>query len=635
MKRKHPEHEERRATKKPQRDPVVPAQEGDVGRPQRDQAPSASPPESQNGLAPPQSGQSGEEGELEMDYGLWHTALRYEQGQLDHDHQHHHSGSINLAPNTSTSGEGDDTHFDTGPLTQQPSISESTYVSHFGQDATDLEQSLLLGASFHKPTHHFGTQMHSIATSDSTSPSANSASSNFNQRIPDSLLSNDLTHLQEDWLPSSSQTARGVHLYFTHVSHFVPFLHWATFDATQIPRHLLLSMLCLAYQHSEDPDCGEEVGSGVELSVHCFHRARVLLASCEERADDWKHNVTLIQAYLLLQICAMMYLCGEHSPYGLQMHSKMIFLARMGGLMQQIPIELATTGDLESLWGEFVRAESHKRTLFAVHQIDALWYQILSIPRSLSHLEIKHDLPCPADHWTASSSAKWAHRQLLTRHSGPSVKYADAVRRFLSPDPELDSLPAFGPYGAINIAQFLISSAREISGWSTMTGRLSIERLRSSLAALHPFICPPSEPPKSTHAVLREATWEMAMIELQIWSPSHTGGIVGGSLDAGLKQSTSLTPSKALQAHVGWFLLYLDATMTPDSEPPWIAFYAYKAFLIAWQLVCGGLSGAMQVVSVQDGDVEGAMAWGRKVFLRRQRWQLGNLIMTCLDELDK
>ncbi|KAI3400988.1 hypothetical protein diail_1196 [Diaporthe ilicicola] len=48
-----------------------------------------------------------------------------------------------------------------------------------------------------------------------------------------------------------------------------------------------------------------------------------------------------------------------------------------------------------SLWGEFIRSQSHKRTLFAVHQIDALLYQFLSIPRSLSHLEIKHELPCP------------------------------------------------------------------------------------------------------------------------------------------------------------------------------------------------------------------------------------------------
>ena len=247
------------------------------------------------------------------------------------------------------------------------------------------------------------------------------------------------------------------------------------------------------------------------------------------------------------------------------MHSSMISLARACGMMQPMPIESTATEDLESLWREFIRAESHKRTVFAVHQIDALWYQFLSIPRSISHLEVKHDLPCPEDHWAASSSIGWAHRRLVARASGPSVQYADAVRRFVSADSDLSSIPPFDPYGAINIAQFLISSAREISGWSTMTGMLSMERfgaLRSSLVALSPFIRTQPETSTATHAAACTATWETAMIELQMWSPSHTRGIVEGSINAVLNQSISLASSydflcednaaKAIQPHVDW-----------------------------------------------------------------------------------
>ena len=73
----------------------------------------------------------------------------------------------------------------------------------------------------------------------------------------------------------------------------------------------------------------------------------------------------------------------------------------------------------------------------------------------------------------------------------------------------------------------------------------------------------------------------------------------------------------------------------PDSEAPWIALYAYKAFLIAWQLIRGGVPGAMHVVGVDDGDKEQALMWARKVFQRRGRWQVGKLIMSCLDELAK
>ncbi|KAJ5469216.1 hypothetical protein N7475_006968 [Penicillium sp. IBT 31633x] len=404
-------------------------------------------------------------------------------------------------------------------------------------------------------------------------------------------------------------------------------------------------MLSLAYQHGEDPECGEQEGSGESFSVRCFHQARALLASDEGRPDAPTMSITLVQSYLLLQICAMMYLCGDISAWGLKMHSRMISLTRAGRMTQPLPVESRATVDLESLWRKFIKAESQKRTLFAVHQIDALWYQFRSIPRSISHLEIKHDLPCPADQWASPSSAEWAHRQLLARNSAPSAKYTDAVRRYLSSDPEIASIPDFDPYGAINIAQFLISCAREISGWSTMTGILSMERfgaLRSSLVALSPLTC--SETAQTKHATSFAATWQTAMIELQMWSPSHTGGIVEGSIDAVLSQSTYLGPShfmfdantaEAIQPHVDWFLRYLDESVIPDSEAPWVVLYAYKAFLIAWQLINNGLPGAMEAVGVRDGDLDGALMWARKTFQRRQKWQLGKLILSCLDELAK
>lgn len=135
------------------------------------------------------------------------------------------------------------------------------------------------------------------------------------------------------------------------------------------------------------------------------------------------------------------------------------------------------------------------------------------------------------------------------------------------------------------------------------------------------------------------------MLELQMWSPSHTGGIVEASIDAVLTQSIYLAPdceflcennaAKAIQPHIDWFLRYLDTALLPDSEAPWIALYAYKAFLIALKLVQKGSFGVMQVVGVQDGDVEGALMWARNVFQRRQRWQFGRLIISCLNELGK
>jgi hypothetical protein len=580
--------------------------------------------------------------EMGIEGATWNPAMRYQQqfepGQL--------AETTNLATRASVSTGVAKTQLTTNTLHQQTSLAETSFIDQIVQDAADLERSLLMETSFLKSTDQLEPRIHPM--NNQNDPLDTSMDEfNFNQPIFDRLSPNDIPQLQDDWSPTALQISRGCDLFFTRVSHFLPFLHSPTFDPTQSPPHLVLSMLSLAYQHGEDPECGNQEGSGESFSIRCFHRARALLASDEGRPNATTMITTLVQSYLLLQICAMMYLCGDNSASGLKMHSHMISLARAGRMTQPLPVESGATADLESLWREFVKAESHKRTLFAVHQIDALWYQFLSIPRSISHLEIKHDLPCPQDQWASSSSAEWAHRQLVARNSGPSVKYTDAVRRFLSSDADIASISAFDPYGAINIAQFLISSAREISGWSTMTGILSMERfgaLRSSLVVLGPFICPETHTSQTQHAIFCAATWETAMIELQMWSPSHTGGIVESSIDAVLSQSTYLGTSrflcdadtaKAILPHVNWFLRYLDETLVPDSEAPWVALYAYKAFLIAWQLLSGGVSGAMEAVGIRDGDLEGAMLWARNVFQRRQKWQLGKLILSCLDELCK
>lgn len=686
MKRKHPEYEERRRTKKAGRTSsmreTTAGSEG--GRSQEDKA---SPPRSISSTTSQRTSFSRHSGDeaSEMDSGsvVWHSPSSYPYHGPNLIDQRLLDNSYTDGSTLARSVSGGEPSPAKGPPQVQPI--HMTGIQQIAPSTADLEYNLF-GGPFFKSTNPSDDQMLPMPILQSSAFDQNLGVFNFDLDSPERLMSNSLSTLPDtSWFPSTIQVAHGCTLFFSHVSHFVPVLHKPTFDMTSAPRPLILAMLSLGYQYGQDPECAEDRDSGARLSSRCFHRGRVLVASDDDAPDDMEHNVVLVQTYLLLQICAMMYLCSNDSAYGLKMHATMIALSRTKRLMHPAPTEPNATRDLNSLWRSFARAESQKRTAFTVHQIDALWYQLLSIPRSISHLEIKHCLPCPEDFWTASSPAEWAHRQLMTPNSGPPVQYADAVRRFLAPNADLESMPHFDSYGAINIAQFLISSAREISGWSTMTGRLSMDRfeiLQASLDALRPFMRagPPAPPPParsqssssesappaatlptaippasaaaSARAALCEATWETAMIELQMWSPSHTGGIIEGSMDAVLDQSTHLAPSceflcesttaRAVQPHVDWFLRYLDATppsgpaagdCSGPSEAPWVTLYAYKAFLIAWQLVRGGAAGAMQVVGVADGDAEGALAWARKVFGRRDRWQLGKLTLRCLDGL--
>lgn len=454
----------------------------------------------------------------------------------------------------------------------------------------------------------------------------------------------DLRPLQDEWHPSSSQIERGIELYYTYVSPIFPFLHQPTFFAAKEHPYLVLSMLSLGYQYGADPDWGTEALSDQSLSLHCFHKARTLLANAEENVDSATQSIPMVQAYLLLEVCAMMYLCGENSAYGLKMHSRMIFLTRSSGMTQLESPSSRSAQDLQEMWQDFIQAESQKRTVLAVHQIDALWYQLLSIPRSISHLEMKLEMPCPTECWTAPTAEGWAYQQLIARPSRPPVQYSAAVRHLLSLEAETVKLPPFDPYGAINIAQFLLSSVREVSGWSAMTGRLSLDRLeplRSSLIKLGPLLQSPGGAPQSPLGALYEATWQIAMIELRIWSSSHTCGIIEGSLNAVLQASTkkaaageiSFEPQIAQpsQPHIDWFLRYLDTTVSPEAEPPWVALYAYKAFLISWQLLRNKTPNAMRAVGIEDDDAESALAWIRKVFQRRSGREVGKMIITCLD----
>ncbi|KNG83187.1 hypothetical protein ANOM_008836 [Aspergillus nomiae NRRL 13137] len=597
MKRKHPEYEQRRAMKRSLREPIISRPGSDARRPERHDVylSSESSPDSQDGFHPQNSG---DECELEVDGGIWNAPLPQTQHPLFHDHD---AGSSTSGPATA------EVHREqvvTGPSVQEPSINESDCMGRMVQDAIELERNLLLGTSFLKPTYELDDQLQSAIIPQPSS---------FDTNTPGASLAKAVL----------------IHFHRTTSSigpHHIHKLHAAVTSSSNIFR--TFSHFC-TNQHST-PHISLYTYSSVffpsAISTAKTQSLAIKPAQAQTYPTDTpKQNTTLIQSYLLLQICAMMYLCGDSSSSGLKMHSNMISLAREGGLMQPMPTATSTTEDLEALWHEFIKAESHKRTSFAVHQIDALWYQFLSIPRSISHLEVKHDLPCPEAQWTAPSAAEWAHRHLVARNPGPAVPYPDAVRRFLSSD----ALPH-------------LQRAR-VSGWSTMTGMLSMDRLdalRSSLLSLGPFIRPQPETAKAMHAI---ATWETAMIELHLWSPAHTGGIVAASLDAVVSQSTSLAPSyeflweadtaKAIQPHVDWFLRYLDTTREPDSEAPWVAVYAYKAFLIAWQLVRGGIPNAMRVVGIADGDVEGALGWVREVFRRRERWMLGRLVLSCLDGL--
>jgi len=642
VKRKHPDQEEERPAKVARRDTVISvgqARKESVPKPPSTREPSTPPVAEQNDIIPREWDTGAY---LDIGTESWDIGLPHVSSILDQNYDILRTTIPSLGNTVDVVNEPGVNEIDlSSSLPGQLSQQNSAFAEH----GTYLDTSLN-GANQHNH-RHFSAPIAGGTGLSTPSPGSSCDGANFHSGLPEGLSPKDLPYLRNDWHPSTEQIQQGIDLYFAHISHFIPFLHRPTLDPACSPAYLVLAILSLAYQYAEDPRSPNQLGSGEKLSLLCFHRARVLVASEEEVEDDRPHNIALVQTLLLLEVCAMFYTCGKTSTQGLKMHSRMISIARSTGLMRTSLPATAATKDLDSMWREAIKVESHKRTILAAHQIDALWYQFLSIPRCLSHLEVKHDLPCPENCWNTGTAADWAHQQLLQSHTR-QVQYTEAVRLFLSRSPDVESIPQFDPYGAINIAQFLLSSAREVSGWSTMTGQVSLERfepLRASLVALAPFICPKEDAIADSYAATRAATWEMAMIELNIWSPSHTGGIVESSVDGVLSHSTYLAWSSELpfgsdilasiQPHLDWFLRHLDTSGKGVCEAPWLDLYAYKAFLLAWQLVRGGVPGAMHAVGIQDNDTAGAVSWVRNAFSKKRPSRLRNMIVDCFDVLEK
>ncbi|KAG9658168.1 hypothetical protein KCU95_g4273, partial [Aureobasidium melanogenum] len=132
-----------------------------------------------------------------------------------------------------------------------------------------------------------------------------------------------------------------------------------------MPEALLMGMLSIGLQF----ECEQEMDPSIPAQA--FKRGRELLTQAE-LSDEvlFARNIHTVQAYLLLELYAAMCSGGRDTTIGLQMHHKSVELVRRYGLTEPLTVQPGAAEDLDALWRQFVRCESHKRTLFAVYQLD-------------------------------------------------------------------------------------------------------------------------------------------------------------------------------------------------------------------------------------------------------------------------
>lgn len=97
-------------------------------------------------------------------------------------------------------------------------------------------------------------------------------------------------------------------------------------------------------------------------------------------------------------------------------------------------------------------------------------------------------------------------------------------------------------------------------------------------------------------------------------------------------QSGVFTPHVAelLGPHVVWFLHFLARTSSNPTEAPWVTVYAFKAVLVALQLVRAGMVDALNSLGLSD---ENALSeWAKTAFERRAG--VGRLVLKNMEERD-
>jgi hypothetical protein len=80
------------------------------------------------------------------------------------------------------------------------------------------------------------------------------------------------------------------------------------------------------------------------------------------------------------------------------------------------------------------------------------------------------------------TEAEWAHQMLVGSMNRPKIRYIDAVRQSFNCSAEYMS--SLGTPSVQLVLMFHYTSLREVSGWSTMTGRASLDRFEVSLGDL-------------------------------------------------------------------------------------------------------------------------------------------------------
>jgi hypothetical protein len=286
-------------------------------------------------------------------------------------------------------------------------------------------------------------------------------------------------------LPHTKDLQRYVDAYIRFFHPHLPFLHLPTlrFDPSYHANgqhgchgreYLVLSMAAVGALYEFEQQAAGELFEAAKKTVEIFieERRKAAVSAAANRLHSTSSQgsdtpVWLVQAMLLNVIFGLQ--CGDRMAGEVaQSHvSTLVQLARAANLtrptsmptansysqedadIQMSDLELSSFGgslgsdewcglgikveaDENVEWSNWVLGEERKRTLFAVHFLSSLLVAAHNQDPKLVNNEIRLDLPCSEEFWTAPSAGAWSKQGGFIAASQSAPNFANALNGLLS-----------------------------------------------------------------------------------------------------------------------------------------------------------------------------------------------------------
>ncbi|KAL4948438.1 fungal-specific transcription factor domain-containing protein [Aspergillus filifer] len=196
--------------------------------------------------------------------------------------------------------------------------------------------------------------------------------------------------------------------YFEKFQIVFPIIHQPTFDTASSQEPLLQAVACIgAVYHS--------AGEHHEVSVALLHSGLQSLDSyvatnkCAAFREIWAVQAYVLFAYFALHSCD-----DTLFATALSIHRKLVDAARQYQLLQDNTIlgqpdldSLVVGVSVEQDWRLAIRSEARKRAMYSLYYLDAQISVCCNLRPLLNALELKYELPCVDDLWSAPTATAW------------------------------------------------------------------------------------------------------------------------------------------------------------------------------------------------------------------------------------